>query len=588
MSHASRHHSIEGGYDGTMASTDADLTCGVCAKLISDPYSLPCGHTFCLRPCLLSHARAVTARCIHCHVEYDAADLRPNYAIGAQLCLLSLQRKEEQERTQNQMQQSGGAGEEEMLIDRKGTKETPPTYVCCSTCRRQIQTKLLTFCHHCHLQVCVNCHEKHRDTYSLRLRVKLNALSRHKANLTSRLMELNRLKTSILGMGATTKDGIFGAMENAIMELRAAASKALEAATANVEVTDVAGFEILDELVSRITNLSTEVGKVKDVHTSIEETKDLQEAVKMHKSLERLLVDAAPLGEMMKKLPPLPITKMHLSDSFEKINHHLSDFSLVVCDGVLSLPQLLRLSPLCNTGDQKNVTSSITTMTMSRVKLFVGGLRPNHTEGQLRQHFAQYGTVIECCIARDCNTDESRGFGFVTFREAAQATRALADRQHFIDGGPVHVRPYNLKKKEKKKEKEKLVIVSSVKYMRPKGNVVLMYFGNEGDENVGHKDEGGGSGSRRDVNELRLSVGNLSTSTGQQALKEYFSRYGNVTGVDIILERKSGMPRGIAFVNMSTPQEVEAVLEARPHQLSGKAIIVRPAYLRASKHEKAF
>ncbi|EUB61882.1 DAZ-associated protein [Echinococcus granulosus] len=273
-------------------------------------------------------------------------------------------------------------------------------------------------------------------------------------------------------MGATTKDGIFGAMENAIMELRAAASKALEAATANVEVTDVAGFEILDELVSRITNLSTEVGKVKDVHTSIEETK--------------------------------------------------------------------------------------------------------------------YGTVIECCIARDCNTDESRGFGFVTFREAAQATRALADRQHFIDGGPVHVRPYNLKKKEKKKEKEKLVIVSSVKlinvwrYMRPKGNVVLMYFGNEGDENVGHKDEGGGSGSRRDVNELRLSVGNLSTSTGQQALKEYFSRYGNVTGVDIILERKSGMPRGIAFVNMSTPQEVEAVLEARPHQLSGKAIIVRPAYLRAS------
>ncbi|CDS39898.1 daz associated protein 1 [Echinococcus multilocularis] len=571
MSHASRHHSIEGGYDETMASTDADLTCGVCAKLISDPYSLPCGHTFCLRPCLLSHARAVTARCIHCHVEYDAADLRPNYAIGAQLCMLSLQRREEQERTQNQMQQSGGTGEEEMLIDRKEIKETPPTYVCCSTCRRQIQIKLLTFCHHCHRQVCVNCHERHRDTYSLRLRVKLNVLSRHKANLISRLVELNKLKTSMLGMGATTKEGTFGAMENAIMELRSAASKALEAATANVEVTDVAGFEILDELVSRITNLSAEVSKAKDVQTSIEETKDLQEAVKMHKSLERLLVDAAPLGEMMKKLPPLPITKMNLSDRFEKINHHLSDFSLVVCDGVLSLPQLLRLSPRCDTGDQKNVTLPITAMTTSRVKLHVGGLRPNHTEGQLRQHFAQYGTVVDCCIVRDCNTDESRGFGFVTFREAAQATRALADRLHFIDGGPVRVSPYNLKKKKKE---EKLVVSSSVK--------------NEGDENVGHKNEGGGSRSRRDVDELRLFVGNLSTSTGQQALKEYFSRYGNVTSVNIILERKSGMPRRIAFVNMSTPQEVEAVLEARPHQLSGETIIVRPAYSQASKLAKAF
>ncbi|KAH9285808.1 hypothetical protein ECG_02055 [Echinococcus granulosus] len=38
---------------------------------------------------------------------------------------------------------------------------------------------------------------------------------------------------------------------------------------------------------------------------------------------------------------------------------------------------------------------------------------------------------------------------------------------------------------------------------------------------------------------------------------------------------------------MSTPQEVEAILEARPHQLSGESIIVRPAYLPAPGEARA-
>lgn len=98
-----------------------------------------------------------------------------------------------------------------------------------------------------------------------------------------------------------------------------------------------------------------------------------------------------------------------------------------------------------------------------------------------------------------------------------------------------------------------------------------------------HNDKGSGSGGRREVNELRLFVCNLRPSTTQQALEEYFSRYGKVTGVDMIPERGNGRPRGIAFVNMTTPREVEAVLEARPHQLSGDCIVVRPAYVRGPK-----
>lgn len=96
---------------------------------------------------------------------------------------------------------------------------------------------------------------------------------------------------------------------------------------------------------------------------------------------------------------------------------------------------------------KRTATSPNTAVEKSRVKLYVGGLRLNHTESQLRQHFAQYGAVANCCIARDLKTKESRCFAFVTFREEAHAARALADCPHFIEGGPVSVRPFSLKKK---------------------------------------------------------------------------------------------------------------------------------------------
>ncbi|KAH9285806.1 Heterogeneous nuclear ribonucleoprotein A1 [Echinococcus granulosus] len=305
--------------------------------------------------------------------------------------------------------------------------------------------------------------------------------------------------------------------------------------------------------------------KTQDVLASLEGITNLQEAMAMQKSLEELLVKVAPLGKMVKNLPPHPITQLQISDKFDKIDQHLHEFDLVVGDGLVMLPQLP--APV-KTGIQKrNVTTPNTTVQKSRVKLYVGGLRPNHTEGQLRRHFAQYGTVTDFHIVRDPKTDESKCFGFVTFQEETHATRALADCPHFIEGGPVYVKASIIKTKA---EKEKMAVSSAAIDMN---------------EKLEGTDEGSGIGGGQEVDKLRLFVGSLSPSTTQQALKEHFSHYGNVTRVDVILERESGKPRGIAFVSMSTPQEVEAILEARPHQLSGESIIVRPAYLRPSGYK---
>lgn len=125
---------------------------------------------------------------------------------------------------------------------------------------------------------------------------------------------------------------------------------------------------------------------------------------------------------------------------------------------------------------------------MSRVKLYVGGMRPNHTDSQLRQHFTQYGAVTDCYVVRDSKTDKSRGYAFVTFREEAHAARALADCPQFIEGGLVNVKPFRMKIKKKMDAKDKE------------------------DDKVGKEGEDSGTGGKREVDKLSLFVGTLKSS----------------------------------------------------------------------------
>ncbi|KAK2413109.1 glycine-rich RNA-binding protein 4, mitochondrial [Trifolium repens] len=62
---------------------------------------------------------------------------------------------------------------------------------------------------------------------------------------------------------------------------------------------------------------------------------------------------------------------------------------------------------------------------MSSAKLFVGGVSYNTDDMSLREHFARYGEVLEAKIIMDRDTGRSRGFGFITFATAEEASAAL-------------------------------------------------------------------------------------------------------------------------------------------------------------------
>ncbi|KAG5982613.1 hypothetical protein E4U55_001680, partial [Claviceps digitariae] len=66
-------------------------------------------------------------------------------------------------------------------------------------------------------------------------------------------------------------------------------------------------------------------------------------------------------------------------------------------------------------------------------KMFIGGLNWETTDQSLRDYFEQFGEVVECTVMRDSSTGRSRGFGFLTFKDAKTVNIVMV-KEHFLDG----------------------------------------------------------------------------------------------------------------------------------------------------------
>ncbi|CAI5460519.1 unnamed protein product [Closterium sp. Yama58-4] len=73
-------------------------------------------------------------------------------------------------------------------------------------------------------------------------------------------------------------------------------------------------------------------------------------------------------------------------------------------------------------------------------KLYVWGLHFDTTNETFKDYFSQYGEIEEGAVAFDRETHKSRGFGFVTYRSADDARKALVEPTKFIDGRKVQVK----------------------------------------------------------------------------------------------------------------------------------------------------
>lgn len=75
-----------------------------------------------------------------------------------------------------------------------------------------------------------------------------------------------------------------------------------------------------------------------------------------------------------------------------------------------------------------------------------------------------------------------------------------------------------------------------------------------------------------------IYVGNLSFDAAEDDLRQAFSQYGEVSGVNIITDRETGRSRGFAFVEMPDGNEARKAIEgSNLARIAGRAITVNEA-----------
>ncbi len=77
---------------------------------------------------------------------------------------------------------------------------------------------------------------------------------------------------------------------------------------------------------------------------------------------------------------------------------------------------------------------------------------------------------------------------------------------------------------------------------------------------------------------MNIYIGNMSFDTTEENLRQAFEGYGEVTTVNIIMDRDSGRPKGFAFVEMSGKEEaMVAISGLNGKEMNGRELNVNEA-----------
>lgn len=83
----------------------------------------------------------------------------------------------------------------------------------------------------------------------------------------------------------------------------------------------------------------------------------------------------------------------------------------------------------------------------------------------------------------------------------------------------------------------------------------------------------------------KLFVGGLPWSADDEALREAFTSFGEVTEARVILDRESGRSRGFGFVSFADTESATSALAMDGQELKGRSIRVNYAEERSGPRE---
>ncbi|XP_058123232.1 RNA-binding protein Musashi homolog Rbp6-like [Anopheles coustani] len=85
----------------------------------------------------------------------------------------------------------------------------------------------------------------------------------------------------------------------------------------------------------------------------------------------------------------------------------------------------------------------------------------------------------------------------------------------------------------------------------------------------------------------KMFIGGLSWQTSPESLRDYFSKFGEITEVMVMKDPTTRRSRGFGFITFGDPASVDKVLAHGTHELDGKKIDPKVAFPRRA-HPKKF
>lgn len=82
---------------------------------------------------------------------------------------------------------------------------------------------------------------------------------------------------------------------------------------------------------------------------------------------------------------------------------------------------------------------------------------------------------------------------------------------------------------------------------------------------------------------MKIYVGNLPWSAGDQELEEMFTGFGSVQSARVILERETGRSRGFGFVEMDDDAARKAIDDLNGQDMAGRPLRVNEAQERGPR-----